>query len=269
MKRALPDTPSVHRPRTTVVTPIAMQMEVVGNPRRGVKRKFSGKASTRGKKLTKRQVNEVKTIMHREQELKYFFYRQTAFQITTTPTVFFNPFDVPQGDTDNTRDGDRLRWAGTLEINLQVVNAIGATGDVYNNVRFVVFQWHPMTTGTPYPATNGSDIFMTGPSGSVDIYSVYNHDTRQCYTILYDRVYNTVGPGNNGVVTGANNPSTNTTSSGVHQLRIPLSKVRKDVQYNAGGLQATNRLGLFYVSDSTLATHPTLAYMSKVFFRDS
>jgi len=156
-----------------------------------------------------------------------------------------------------------------MEINIQFVNGLGATADIYNNIRFIVFQWHPMTTGTPYPATSGSDILMTGPSGSVDIYSVYNHDTRQCYTILYDRVFTTIGCGNNGVATGANVGVSDVTSSGVHQIRIPLTKARKDVQYNAGGLQATNRLGMFWVSDSSLATHPTLAFMSKVFFRDS
>jgi len=244
-------------------------MEVVGNPR-GMKRpqQYSVRGG-KGKNLNKRQKRQVSVMIHREQELKYFFFRRAAANVTTTPLIDFTPFDVPQGDADNTRDADRLRWCGTMEINLQIVNGLGATADIYNNVRFVVFQWHPTTTGTPYPATNGTDVFMTGPSGSVDIYSVYNHDTRQNYTILYDRVFTTIGCGNNGVATGANVGVTDMTTTGVHQLRIPLTKARKNVQFVAGGLQGTNRLGLFYVSDSALATHPTLAFMSKVFFRDS
>jgi len=244
-------------------------MEVVGNPR-GTKRPrtYSVKG---GKRLTKRQKKQVSIMIHREQELKYFFFRQAATSVTSNAALTGAPFDVPQGDTDNTRDGDRLRWCGHIDLNMQIWNGQGVTGDPFTNTRVVVFQWHPTSTSAPIPSP--TDVLITGPSTVVDIYSVYNHDTRQNYTILYDRVFLTVGSFYNGAaaVTPSTflGPGTDTSSTGVHQIRIPLTKARKDVQYVAGGAQATNRIFIIWVSDSSFASHPQLAFMSKIVFRDS
>lgn len=215
-----------------------------------------------GRKLNPKQKKEVKTIIARRQELKYFHYVQAATAVSTTADVSGSPFDIVQGDQDQERDGDRLQWCGTLEFNLQVVSGQTAgTSDLYNNVRVMLFQWHPTSTSAPSPVA--SDVLSQGPSGNPDIYSVYNHDTRQNYKILFDRVYR-VTLNTNGTIADNSNSTT-----GIRRLRISMKKARKDVQYVGNGLQGTNRIFLLTVSDSALATHPTLAFASKIFFRDS
>ena len=211
-----------------------------------------------GRALTKRQKTEVTRLIHRQQELKYFAATAAAGAITNAMGLASAPFDVPQGDSDQTRDGDQLTWAGHIDFTMQMVNGQGATGDNYNNMRLVFLQWHPNTT----PAVG--DIFINGPSGAADVYSQYNHDKRSMFTILWDNRFTTVGNAN-----AATTANTDSVTTGVLRYRISLKKAQKTVQFSGGTTSGTNRLYLAFVSDSALATHPTLAYSTKVVFRDS
>jgi len=223
---------------------------------RGTKRRFSGART--GAPLSKRQRSEVNSLIHRQQELKYFSAVATATAVTVTGAITGVPFDVPQGDTDQSRDGDQLMWCGHIDLKLQCVNGQGATADIYNNIRYMIFQWHPSSTPT------SAAILLNGPSGAPDIYSNYNHDQRQQYLVLFDRVFTTVGAGNTAPI-----PNTNIVTTGLKTFRVSLERATKKAQYQAGGATGTNRLYVLYLSDSALATHPTLAYATKVVFRDS
>jgi len=228
----------------------------------------SGIRKPKGRKLTARQKADVKRLIHINQELKYFPFLFASTGISSTMTIDGTMFDVPQATTtspDTRRIGDSLMWCGTMEVNLLVVNGLGATGDTYNNVRVVIFQWHDVSQATPVPLA--SSILLNGPINTTtpDVLSVYNHDNRHQYTILYDNTFSTVGSGQS-----ASQPLTAATSAGVHRIRINLNKLaRKNVQYVGGGGQGSNRFFMLYGSDSVLATHPFLVFSSKVFFRDS
>jgi len=207
--------------------------------------------------LNPRQKKEVDKIILRNQEVKYFVGGFSASNVTNTAVINGVPFDIPQGDTDTERDGDHLKWLGKVRMNFQMI----ANGSAeHNTIRLILLQWHPTSLATPLPVP--LSILLTGPTGSVDVMSHYNHDQRQNYKILYDQVFDLAS-------------NTTVDAAGItdkivitKHIKVSLAKARKQVQYVSGGLQGTNRLFLIYVSDSALL-HPTLALHSKVFYTDS
>lgn len=204
------------------------------------------------RKLNKRQTKQVKTLIRNKQELKYFFYNSAPATVTTTPFVDSAPFDIVQGTADTNRIGDGMQWAGSIDLRYHLNIA-----DTSNNIRVVIFQWH----GKDVPVA--PDVFIIGPSGFPDIYSVYNHDTRDQYKILYDKNHQMVGNGTTGFVA-------TTGSVQFHAVKIPLTRAKKDVQWVGGGVaNGSNRLYMYTCSDSNALTHPTITFASKVFFRDS
>jgi hypothetical protein len=225
-----------------------------------------------GAKLSVRQKKSVIRLMNVGRELKYFVTNRGVTNITTTCTLDGTSFDIPQSagaSTDTSRIGDSITWCGTMEMNLQVTNGQGATSPNYCNARFILMQWHDVTTATPQPLANGSQVLLAGPSGTQDIYSLYNHDFRHQYTILYDNTFKLTGVGINGIVF-TNVPVTDDTTSGVHKIRVDLNKMAaKNVQYVGGGGQGRNRIFLITVSDSNAAAPPTYIFSTKVFFRDA
>lgn len=230
------------------------------------KRKSTATPSRAGSKLTKRQKREVKKLIANEAELKYLAFSQIGTTSTSTPSVVGASFDVAQGVGDQQRVGDRLRWCGFIQLKIQAVAGFNsATADVYNNVRFVIFQWHPNST----PAA--TDVFINGPTGGVDNFSQYNHDKRQMYTILFDKNFKVVS----GTNTNASTAVDGHIISGVLSYDIKLkgkkwmAPFESEVQYVGGGATATNRLYTMHVSDSAFATHPTIEWTTKIVFRDS
>lgn len=207
-------------------------------------------------KLNKRQVTQVKRVVNRGRELKYRQGESSSVGeiVTSGGTLIGTPFDVPQGVTDITRVGDRLQWAGKIDVRISFYCA-----DSSNLVRFGIVQWHPTSTATPSPTIN--DLFLAGPSASVDVHSQYSHDNRPNFKILLDRTIQLVS------VAGAANATT--TSVTFRRYLVSLKKAKKDVQYQGSGLQGTNRIFLFYISDSIAITHPTIVFTTKIFFRDA
>lgn len=201
--------------------------------------------------LNVRQKKQVKSLIRNVQELKYHVTNASAVALSSSPALR-DISAVAQGDTDQTRDGDRLQLCGKIDFHFSLLIA-----DTTNIIRITWFQWKPGTT----PAA--SDIYLNGPSGAIDVYSTYSHDNRQMYRILSDKMYNMVG-------NAATAQTCNTTTTQiVRKQRINLKKVRKMVQYGGGGTDGTNKIYFFVFSDSALVTHPLITYSTKLFFRDS
>lgn len=217
-------------------------------------KKYKGK---RGRKLNYRQKGEVKRLIRGNMETKYKFTNSTAgFAVSAAAQIDGTFFDIAQGVADTNRVGDRLKWGSKIHLNLQMV----ASGDDYNTFRWMLVQWHPTSTAAPTPVM--ADILLNGPSAAPDVLSQYNHDNRQNYRVLWDRKY---------IVTGAaaaNKPITSIVARYV-TATISLKRARKMVQYQGGGLHATNRLFLIYMSDSAAIPHPTASVTTKVFFTDA
>lgn len=214
-------------------------------------------APRKGKPLNPKQKKEVKTLIARRQELKY--YQQTkSGAVGAVAAISGLPWDIPQGIDDQARIGDTFQWCGTHEIRGQFINASGVGADTHNTLRYIVFQWHPDSAPTP------ADILLVGPSTNIDIHSLYNHDKRQQYSILLDRTITTIGAG-----TSADFPVTSNAVKTFH-WKIPMGKkVTKTAQRVGGGLTGTNRIYECLMTDSTIAAFPVLNYAAKVFFRDS
>lgn len=230
---------------------------------RASKRNIIGSRARRGRKLTPRQKQEVRTLINRRAELKYFHSVLAPAISTSAFAITGVPFDIPQSagaSTDTTRIGDSITWCGTLEMNFNMVNS---NAQNYNYERIIIFQWHDASSAAPVPTV--AHVLLNGPSGAADILSSYNHDYRHQYTILFDNVYSTAGL----TTSAANTPTTSATNLPVQRIRISLTKLaKKNVQYIAGSGQANNRL--FIISGSgDVVNGPVISWDTKVFFRDS
>jgi len=238
----------------------AMNVDTVSNAVIARKGKGRTNVKQRGRKLNKKQKQEVKRLIATRSELK-FWGIQAANSVVPAPAAWVIGIvsAVPQGDTDSSRDGDRLMWCGTMEFNYQYVNGQAAGSDTMSNGRVLIIQWHPNSVPTV------PNILLNGPSGSPDIYSVYNHDLRQQYTVLYDNHVYVVGNEQSA-------PNANITpSTGIIRVRLPTNKWAKQAQYAAGTTNGTNQIYIIYGSDTSAAggARPVIAYSIKIFYRDS
>lgn len=198
----------------------------------------------KGKPLNQRQKSQVKRIINYGRELKFFQYATNNALISSTGTVdaVFAPI---QGDTDSERSGDQTTYSH-FECRMNFF----PSGVTTNLLRIVVFQWHPNSTPTT------SSIFLTGASGVIDVTSMYSHDNRQEYRILYDRFYPLVG--GTGSETGMN----------TRYFRISGKKVAKRCQFSAGGTTSTNKIYICYISDQP-TNKPSVNVVIKTYYYDS
>jgi hypothetical protein len=146
---------------------------------------------------------------------------------------------------------------GRLEFNLHSSVAGGATGDIYNTFRVIIFQWHPNTVPI------SSSVLINGPTGIIDVYSHYSHDNRQEYKILWDKLYHVVGNG----ISSTNPYAPNMLHT--WKLHISLKKATKQLQYTGGTTVGTNHIYILQISDSALPTDPSTVFAAKLFYRDS
>jgi len=215
-----------------------------------VRRRFRGKGRRlRGRKLNVRQKVQVKRILGVQRELKYLDTGTNDYPISTTP-VIFQLCSVAQGDTDTTRDGDRIY------LKKMYIRGLLDVSDETNIVRLIFFQWKPNSAAT---ATN---ILAPGPSGSIDVNSHYQHDNRQMYKILWDKTMLIAGPGTT--------PETPITPINQKRFQLILNRgLNRQMQFSAGTTTSTNQIYYIAVSDSSVIAHPTLTMMTRLMFTDS
>jgi len=208
--------------------------------------------------LSRTQRMEVQRLVQRNTELKYFAFNAIALSpISNAMNLASAPFQIPQGVSDSNRIGDQLTWTG-VKIRFEITNSLGALADQFNNMRLVILQWKPNSIPV------NTDVFLTGPTGAVDIYSTYNHDRRTEFIILHDETFRTVGN-----INTANSVGTCCTTTGVLERNISVRYAQKNAHFAGGGLTAANMLYIALVSDSAAVPHPTITYQMKTFFRDA
>lgn len=203
-------------------------------------------------KLNPTQRQQVKGLIKGVQELKYFSANSSLAAISSAPVIQGAFFDIPQGDTDQSRDGDRFQWCGSVDLRFQLMIA-----DTTNLFRICLFQWHPSSVPT------AGDLMLNGPSGAIDVFSHYSHDNRQQFKVLWDKTYTLIGNATTSSV-----PNTTKTTIFARK-QISLKRATKNAQMAGGTTAGTNKLYLYFISDSTLVNHPTITLSTKVFFRDS
>lgn len=226
-------------------------MSVNVNVRRAAKRykKKGLKLDPRMEAALNRKVN---SSINRNHETKYRDYTFSNVSITSTGSSVGLPFDVPQGNGVNDRNGNQYKLFG-LNINYEVEIA-----DTTNTVRFIIYQWKSLSTSAPLPSL--SSVLNVGPSSAIDVYSSYNEDSQKDITILYDRIHTLIGNGT------TNYPYTAKSLQHVRK-NISLKRCRKIVNVDING-QGTNRLFLIYLSDSSASLHPTFTMNTRLMFKD-
>lgn len=191
--------------------------------------------------LNKVQRTEVKKLISKQQEHKYFETRNTGAVDWAGTIVDLSA--VPQGDTDSTRDAD------TLMPTSLVINYIINLGDTTNFFRVIVFRWHDKNT-TPTVA----QILQSNSSSTGGVISDYDHDYRQNFNVLYDKTHTLVSGASNAVIIK-------------NMIRLPLAK--KAIQYVSGGTGGGEKLWALAISDSSAIAHPSWWYNFRLNYTDS
>lgn len=215
--------------------------------------------------LNPRQKRVVKRLIRGVQELKWF-QASLADQVINSTGVVVGVTDIPQGDTDQTRDGDQIKLVGSIKLHAKLSVDLG--NDALQQtplIRFAVIQWHPQTTSGGADEPTLAAIFNAGPSGSVDVLSNFNHDNRQLFKVLYNKWIRLVGPGT--ATTNAYNPLVEK----FIMKNISLRKAHKKMQYSAGSsVIATNHIYVLYLADvGSDAQNPTITWSTKIVYTDS
>jgi len=183
----------------------------------------------------------VKKMLDKAQEIK--FYDESGTVSLSTSGSVFCVSDLAQGDTDITRDGDKIvlksmQLRGTMTL-----------ADTSNIIRIIVFQWFPVDTASDPTA---DDILQT--TGTFGIVSAYQHDQRNQYHILADRTY---------TLTTASQPYRH------WQIKIPFKYVKKQATFLAGGVYGANHIHILMISDSAAVADPTCSFYSRIYYTDS
>lgn len=190
--------------------------------------------------LNKKEKKQVKAIINRGRENKYY---DTLLSVTEEyGGTVYSISDVPQGDTDITRDGDQFNQRA-LRLKGKVVNA-----DSTNLLRLVVFRWKQ--EDTPAPA----DILNSTYVGTIRApYSPYHHDGRTNFTVLYDKTFPT------------------DTYSPQRYFDSKWINLREKKQYMVAGSATVgkNKLYVLIISDSAAEGSPLCDMVSRLTFTDS
>ncbi len=189
--------------------------------------------------------NRVRQIVKSEMsnKLEHKYYRATD---SGTGVDFggacYDITPVPQGDTDVTRDGDKIN-ADSLDISYN-----WTLGDTTNICRIIIFQWHPNSTPTVANILN-----TVGATNAVC--SSYNVDNEQQYKILHDKTY---------YLSSVAYPQ-----RGVSDKVWIKSGFERNMQFVAGGTTGTNHFYKLVISDSGAAPNPLLNSDSRLRFTDA
>lgn len=190
---------------------------------------------------------ELKIILHKNQEIKNLpvFTSNTTFTYGTGAVV--NPLTFM---TQNTGSASRVGEEITaVKLRLRITATVG---DVYNQVRLIIFQWH-QDSGVGAPSW--TDI-LDSNSISSSAYSYqagYNSVQKTKYRILWDKQFALHGNGT------ANYPITsNTTRHFI--VNIPAKRFNKRLIFNGTATSASNHLYFLAISDSGVLPNPVFSY---------
>lgn len=192
------------------------------------------------KMMVKRVVN---SAIRKNTELKYYDYATTTS--VDYAGTFYQLSAIAQGDTDVQRDGDKLtakrcRIRGTV-----------TTGDTTQVFRVICFRWKQNTLSV---APTQTYLLSPYTSSVQAAYCPMNHDTQANMQVLYDKTY---------VLNSVSKPQL------LINISLNLSKLPK-VSYDAGSTtNGNNQIYMYVVSDSAVATHPSINFISRLSFVDS
>lgn len=209
------------------------------------KRRYIRKRAPAVSKATKRYV---KTALKTNKE--------TNWANVYAPEVVEQSFDVPiltklsaiaQGNTVNTREGDRLE-----PVSLSV-NMIHATASIFNYSRFIIFQWKP--DDAVEAPTQAKVLEYAGTAYSITSPLIQEAVDRKKFKVLKDFIV-------------MNN--SNTTTGAVHR-QLSISKFNnKFIYYNTGATTGKGQLYMLSFANTAIATAgPTVSGHLQLRWKDT
>lgn len=184
--------------------------------------------------VTKKQV---KQMILSDQELKHFEFSISPVAISYSGSIY-SLTDIPQGDDDQSRDGDTLKLYDVQSRYSIVV------GDATNIMRVLIFKWDAPSTPTV------AGVIEDAGGNPYSALSSIRHDARQYLHILHDRLH-----------------TVSTSNSIVHN--VVWQKLKGSIQYQTASTTGSRKVYLLIISDSAAATHPTFTAYNCVRFTDS
>jgi len=226
---------------------IVINYDSIKHNKRNEKEKKAPGLKTGGHRESSAPEREIRKLAKRLDkvmlELKYFALADDSYgSISYNGTDFIQPITtIPQGDTDNTRDGDQVTLH-SIEFRLSI--KISTTTPTF--LRVIMFQWKPNTI--PVYA----QILLDKHNTSNACMSMYQHDSRQMYNILFDTLVE---------VDTVSHPA-----HCVHHLQ--MKGFAPKIQYTSGSTTvATNMIYVLACSD-VLTAGPQVIFYSKVTYYD-
>lgn len=203
------------------------------------------KTSSRRKSKTYRGLTKKQVMYlingHKE---KKFFDTVNATTIDRNGSVI-SLCDIPQGDTDSTRDGDAVNPT-SLQFGLTMTVA-----DSYNVFRCIIFRWKP-NSGLTAP-TPGRILQLVASANAVNSPVIWDYKSQ--FNILYDKTW----------VLGTINVCDNQVRE--IQEMLPLANV--PIHYTAGSIVGSDKIFVLFISDSGAIPDPALNYYFRVAYTDS
>jgi len=171
---------------------------------------------------------------------------------------------IPQGATDSTRMGDRLKLK-SLHLNIRLKGPQSLVAPHGQAIRVIVFQYKaPSTTAVPLTPNINQIILQDVVTGVRSALSFRDIDHKQAYTMLYDKTFTT-----NSQLTAVGNAES---WLKVIKTKIPLKYAKKDIQYSAGGKESSNPIWVGFIgSEPTFGAgaNATIGLEWRVRFTDS
>jgi len=206
------------------------------------------KRKKKGKKDISTEVSlQLERQMIKKRVVKYSDSSWIGFSATSSVVSEIITDSIPQGPAQGQRIGDTVFVHG-MDIRMNIVTA---NADIFNLARFVWFIWWQNTVGV----SPGSTSVIENAS-AYGIYSHYNFEGRENFSLLKDVVFNMTGT--------ASSPTPNSQHTFV--CRFPLNNHRID--YNFGVTSATGHLYFLDYSDSSVAPWPDYNLVTRVWFSD-
>lgn len=198
-------------------------------------------------------------MLRKQQEKKYHTLTRSEYQVGNSSAPLIDCLTaIPQGDTDQNRDGDKLMLKKLL---LEYMWSASTSSAYPYYSRVMVVQWlEHSSASTPQLSTL---LLSTGTTAQA-IVSPYNHDWRYSFRVLYDRTH-TISNGIASVGSAAG------TDHKIVKKQIFITPKKRWLQFSSGGVDSKNHIYLitYNYTQGGYTDYPYLSYCAKVNFTDS
>jgi len=168
-----------------------------------------------------------------------------SVNVNSIGTIPAGMCQITQGVGVSQRTGDTVFW-DSIFINYEFVTQ---NADIFNTSRIIMFQWHP-NSNLSVPVV--TDVLQTAV-----LFSMYDWQFSNQYTILYDRVHNQSGT--------ATNPCSSGNQSYLGNIPFRKGTVRKS-QFAPVTALGSEQFYLLLISDSLVAPFPLFNATTRVIF---